>query len=519
MPETLQPPLTHDELRGHLLDIQSVDPTSRDPGHNGDSHHPGNISYTSHAHLQDALDRVEAPLTEAVGDEGEHMLTSHAFEALLKDTDEVNRQAKDKINDLDSAIANRDEMISVVNDWRKKTYEPDEHIPEEALDPDRPITINDIFDYLDARQEETADRLSGRSDAALLAGRHQASTALLKNLIKIWEYEQPEAKAAWSQGSEPELPLDMGTEHNDRLFNGLHDRREEFRKLTERRVRRLGNEMLDAAGISTKRDAELGESMEGPGSVSTVFRETETADTGSPQPAIERPARSQTSQATVEQDRSAELFADVVRFAQGRTMIETNMFDGQRYMGDESHPDRSRIQIPPDVMRAETSKDGEWYEQPNEVVAFTQLTEPGGEGVGQEMVRFRYQFSPTSKTSMHLRNSYDRDAYSGMRFREGMGGRDGHLEVAVDLPASVARALQKQIEQDPSSARIIVKQLMLENNNGAVPREKIDDSKYYPPYDNLPRGRDGWHITLLTGEENSRGFLPGYESNHLPVNL
>src|ERR1019366_1616307 len=179
-----------------------------------------------------------------------------------------------------------------------------------------------------------------------------------------------------------------------------------------------------------------------------------------------------------------------------------NMFDGQRYMGDETHPDRSRTRIPQDVMRAELKKSDDWHDKPDEVVSFTNLTESEA-----GLVRFRYQFEFTRETSTHLRNTYDRDTFIGMRFTEGEGFRDGHLEVAVDLPESIAADLQGCIAQDPSNARTLVKQLLHSNNYGRVPQSKIDDNRYYPKYDKLP---SDWTVTMITGNENARGIGKDY---------
>jgi hypothetical protein len=500
---TLYPPLTHDELSSHLVNAQNTDPTSLAVGHNGDSHHPGNLSYASHEYLRDALYRVDQPLTEAVGDGGEqnHILTGQAFESLLGEVGEVSRYTKDKINDLDSAIANRDEMIGVVNDYRLKNYGSDGPLPTDILDPDRPITIADVFDYLDSRQEEIAVQLGSRTDAASLIAKHQASTTLLKGLIKIWEYERPEAKQAWADGGEPALPLDFGSEFNEHLFGGLQNQGENFRKLTEGRIRRLGNEVVDLTAIRSSRSSELGE---------TPLDATQPTPDALPNTKAASPDVT-TAVPDAERERIRKLFDSVVDYSHGQTQIRTDILTGYRPIGDGPRGAEKLADVPYQALH-KMLREADWRKHPNEAISFFD-NEDGS------TVRFNYRFQYSSAT---INSGVDKGELP--RYFNWVGSRPGQeLAIGVNLPKSMADELMEVLRKNPTSVRDLVERMALGNNDGSLTRDAWingntskqlrEKNPIRPPYDGLPDNK--WTISFITGMFVSG--RPYFDSEQLPV--
>jgi hypothetical protein len=490
------PPLTHDELDSHIIGVQVNDPASIYPGER-DDHHPGTLSYTSYGQIRDGIHRASEPLTEHTG-EGEHAITAATIESLIGDVDEISQITNRSIADLDQKVGSR-EIIDIVNAYRENEWrEAGEAAPAEYVDPERAITVGDIFDYLDAEQMTFEAQIATRRDHDHIASLHRSSNSLIKDLVAQWYYAQPESRIAWEQGQEPALPLDFGSKHYDSLFGDLPGRHDQANKLTKSMIRRIGQEVINAAELRMARGtATVQESFVG--QPAPEYSQTETA-----KPVID----SREGEVPLERTRDMEIITDVLEAARGKTQIETNMFSGQRYMGDKTNPDRSITDIPPDIIRTERQKSTDWHDNPDEVVAFTTLDYPGS-----GTVRFRYHFAYANETDGHLRSTLDRESYMEQRFTEGSGGRNGHLEVSVDLPEEVAEELQRYLEKNPTSVRYLVEQLLLNNNDGSVPRDMLEDKRYYPKYDKLP---PDWRITLMTGSEEARGIV-SYNTHSLPA--
>lgn len=234
---------------------------------------------------------------------------------------------------------------------------------------------------------------------------------------------------------------------------------------------------------------------------------SELTKRGSPGSPEVTPDTTPVAAATAEQVQTPAFFDDIVRWTHTRTRIDTNMFDGQRYLGDqpEEVAERWRIGIPEKVITDESAKSADWHDQPDEVVAFTELS---GDGVGEDRtVRLRYQYAFTPKTTAAFREKYPGAEFIKRRFTEGQGSRDGKLMVCVDLPGELADRLQSHLKNhDPASIRTLVRQLLEANNNGELPKDRVADRAKYPPYDLLP---PDWQITMLTGREHvsETGFI------------
>jgi hypothetical protein len=521
-------PLSSDELSSIVTEMQAADPTADAPGSYNDPNHPGSLSYTSYGQVNRAIHRVDVPLTESVG-EGNHVLTEEAFKALLADTKDVERLAYESINDLEQAVGDHDTLVRTVNAYERwqENDTGDASTPFEAPDSEelsaedmaRPIMLSDMITYLDAKEQEFVGRLQGRGrgDNDSVTAKYRSSTRLVKDLVSQWHYGTPEARQAREDGREPGITLEFGNEHYDSMVKTVRTSHEKHTVLTQGRIRKLGNEALDAAGIRLRRQGGGTEVAEAQYQSAAPQMEASQTD-GHPEASEETDRASDTA----EQAKMAETIAEVVAAASGKTLIETNMFDGQRYMGDETHPDRTTLGIPREIIYAERNKSSDWHDKPDEIVAITELTESGG-----ELKRFRYHFEITHETNAYLRSAYDSKQYSEMTFHEGGGGRIGHLEVTADLPKPMADELERLIRGDPKAeppippnpeiARTLVKQLLHSNHDRGLPQDvqaKIDDERYYPKYDKLP---SDWAITMLTGNENARGIEKGYDAQRLSL--
>ena len=196
MTEALSPrPLSSDELSSHVTEMQATDPTAIAPGSYDDPNHPGNLSYTSYDQLNRAIDRVDTPLTESVG-EGDHALTEEAFKALLADTKDVERLARENINDLEQAVGDHDTLVRTVKAYERwqENDTGDTSIPFEVPDSEelsaedmaRPIMLSDVTTYLDAKEQEFEGRMRGRADNGSVIAKHRSSTKLVEDLVSQW---------------------------------------------------------------------------------------------------------------------------------------------------------------------------------------------------------------------------------------------------------------------------------------------------------------------------------------------
>jgi hypothetical protein len=263
---------------------------------------------------------------------------------------------------------------------------------------------------------------------------------------------------------------------------------------------------------------------------------------------------------SVEAARSAELFDDIVKFAENKTRLHTDVNGGFSDIGDTTSPNKILVHIPEDVRqryKSGHSREGSGgHKKLNEVVMFSDVVEEDvhevererpvkgrfgrtaterytvtetvansghpvmihNERTGQDepMVRFRYKF--------RLSGGEVSSSGEPLRYQEFRGHRQGQsIAASVDLPKSVADQLREQVGRDPQSMRGLTEQLFLSNSDGAVTekywRQGSEDSgnPIRPPYEQLPAD---WNIAVLTSEETERHGQTRtlkYDVNHVPA--
>jgi hypothetical protein len=551
MPETLQQPLQNHEIAQHLdLQGQQMQSYSAElPGYV--EPHDLALHQASNAWLHNRTVNSKEPLVN-VNNRGEH---NFAGEDLRADVNDLSDRLSKDITNLRGMIRTPE----AARDAIRKHYEQEDGDAAGAtmLKPEGDLSLTEVKTYLAVLKAQAhPDQYENPRQRDLHVASLDVAGALVDNWAKRQAKNQsPDGKPLDDSAIDINLhdrpeEADLSNLHEHMISEqqGFEDR---FHELNQAQIEQLGETVLDAAGVRQRLDDyEIG--SDGSGSNTSTVPASAGMRLPQPQaahirvidyiprqrqrpekpvappveatvPAETIPQRPEAGRpAAAEQASDAELLAEVVKSAKGRTQIETDMFDGQRFMGDQKI-DRARTAIPQEVMRAERQKSKDWQTQPNEVIAFTDLTEPDAAS-GQTMRRFRYQFAFTQETAIQLGNQY-RDDYKKMRFKQGQGGRDAQLQIAVDLPKAVADQLEasmytKSPDGDPAKARLdprrareVVKQLLLNNNDHRLTQEDIEAKvKGNPPYDELP---PDWQSTFVSGQENSTGLV-GYRADSLP---
>jgi hypothetical protein len=618
MPETLQPPLTNNEIAQHLEhQIDAHNDAHSEQGH----YDPSSIGYDPRIALEGTSlvwmqGRTEDPATPDLVQHNETTGTHElSTERLLVDANELERWVGSDLGELRKAI--KDPQMA-----RRRVAETLTGQESTGTFASEPLTRQEVHDYINIGIPRPEDE----SEAAM----HDLSIRVVDELVNTWEHEaqmgilhgaldRSGGKVTWGEsGIDGQRPLDQ------HLFGEKDKVLANFHEIHQENVRRLGEDAQDAAGVrlgiaeqvgesgdsanTAERSATQGETLEGRvinADEDTIYDATDSeiealeaklgalspeqrgdgrterflntriqdmqdvaravrvwqdekqgaetfpdfvkrtaesdrddvddalalqaaslqidggsffrivrnelekppaVEVASPRPAHEQPVSSPV-QETTEQDRNAELFAQITEYAHGRTQLRTDILTGYRAIGDGPDRDESLTDIPRGIIR-ELEGDKDWHKHPNEAVSFLD-TEDG-------TVQFNYKF----KYSVP---SYNNGEFNGELplYTSWAGGRSSQeVALGVNLPKPIADALQDAIRLDPASVRTLVEQLALANNDGSLTREAWEhgntskklprENPIRPPYEGLP---NDWTITMITGPLSSG--RPNYTADRL----
>lgn len=402
---------------------------------------------------------------------------------------EFERFTDGKIDQLEGAVVDRNELFSVIDEYSARTGRSVSDMPLN----ERLITSADLMLYVDARAAEMEERLgaaAGRYEHPSLA-LHRAGSTLIKNLLYEWT-PSPEARSEAINASR--MPsIEYGTQQFEEVFEFLRDRHANFKTVTKESIQRLGQEVLDAEGVRQRINLHKSGAMPVKAVAEDGDADSRAADAakdilGDPE-AIEAPV--------------PKVFTDILQHSVGRRQLRANYRDGQMQMGDGRNS--QEYQVMRDAFGSEFEDSDDWHDRAIEAVTLTKVSvSDGSGGPAQNMIRFRYRFRYSEDTCHNFvgqgkgKPLPDFPEYSGGRNSKGVA-------VAVDLPVNLANRLETQIREDPSSVRHLVKMLFLKDN----PRNrglKEDDwegktpgrNPVKPPYKDLPKD---WNIFLIKGDE------------------
>lgn len=322
---------------------------------------------------------------------------------------------------------------------------------------------------------------------------------------------------------------------------------------TERQERKLFLEMLDEAYLVPEEaheriKVERQKQLEGEGSALEADGQPQPeASAGEPASPYDKAEVVDAARNDVERLIASDLVNDVIELYNDRLSVRTDTLGGTGFQKrGAQHADLDSIWHKLSLSRLpSTQRETDVTKLPVEAVAFVPITEtvyeervipgrkklfgsepdqqikvPVGEraakveniltGALEPVVSVEYTFNPRGQAGR----------LPGMpEYNEVGGVRPGnYVELRVDLPESVAAALKKAIEDDPTVARELLEKAVLANADGSRMNEDVWNNpqrgggRAKPPYEQLP---EGWKLHII--EPAKPGDAPIERASNIPA--